>query len=135
MAETVKDGIELSTELLDDLFVAVRDKIPAGQWVPITKDHERVIAGIKYIIDCGCYGENFDIALHENMTHFKKIAGWEPMPNVFKNHKVPDHPPGYWAEQDEMLLERQKREYLKAQRAEKHDAQRARTYKKSRKKR
>jgi hypothetical protein len=134
MIETVKDNVELSTELLDDLFVAVRDKIPAGQWVPITKDHERVIAGIKYIIDCGCYGENFDIALHENMTHFKKIAGWEPMPKVFEGMYLTNHSASYWTEQDELKLERQKREYLKAQRAEKLQAQRERTPSKRRKK-
>jgi hypothetical protein len=134
MIETVKDGVELSSELLDDLFVAIRDKIPAGKWVPITKDHERVIAGIKYIIDCGCYGENFDVALHERMTHFKKIAGFEPMPKVFEGYYLSDHPASYWTEQDELALERKKREYLKAQKAEKHQQQRDRTYKKGRKK-
>lgn len=132
MVETVKDGVELSSDFLDDLFVAVRDKIPAGQWVPISKDHERVIAGIKYLIDCRSYGENFDIALHEKMTHFKKISGFEPPPKVFEGKFVSSHPASYWTEQDELKLENDKREYLKAQRAEKHKAQRDRTYKKKR---
>jgi len=135
MVEIVLDGIELEDTFLDELWVAIRDKIPADTWVPIKKDHQRVLSGLKHIIDCACYGENFDVALHENMTHFKKISGFEPMPQVFKRFPVKNHPPGYWAEQDELRLERQKREYLKAQRAEKHETQRARTYKKSRKKR
>ena len=134
MIETVKDSVELSTEFLDDLSVAIRDKLPGDKWVPITKDHTRVIAGIKYLIDCASYGANFDIALHPKMTHFKKISGFEPIPLVYKNHKVPNHPPGYWTEQDELRLERQKREYLKAQRAEKHQLQRDRTPSKRRKK-
>jgi len=135
MIETVMDSVELSTEFLDDLFVAIRDKLPGDKWVPITKDHTRVIAGIKYLIDCRSYGENFDIALHENMTHFKKIAGFEPPPMVFEGMYLTDHPASYWTAQDELALERGKREYLKAQRAEKHQRQRDGTYKKGRKKR
>ena len=128
------DSVELSTEFLDDLFVAIRDKLPGDKWVPITKDHTRVIAGIKYLIDCRSYGENFDIALHEKMTHFKKISGFEPQPKVFEGLFLSDHSASYWTEQDDMLLERQKREYLKAQRADKHQAQRDRTPSKRRKK-
>jgi len=134
MIETVKDNVGLSTEFLDDLFLAIRDKLPGDTWVPITKDHTRVIAGIKYLIDCRSYGENFDIALHPKMTHFKKISGFEPPPKVFEGYFMTKHPASYWAEQDELTLERQKREYLKAQRAEKHQAQRERTPSKRRKK-
>jgi len=134
MIETVKDGVELSGEFLDDLFVSIRDKVPGNRWVPITKDHERVIAGIKYIIDCCCYGESFYVSFNEQYTHFKKVPGWEPMPKVFEGYYLSDHPASYWTEQDELALERQKIEYLKAQRASKHQAQRDRTYKKSRRK-
>jgi len=132
MIETVKDGVELSSEFLDDLWIAIRDKVPAGKWVPITKDHDRVIAGVKHIIDCRCYGEKFDVAFNEEYTHFKKIAAFKPMPKVFEGKYLTDYPSSYWAEQDQLLLERQKREYLKAQRANKRDAQRERTYKKKR---
>jgi len=134
MIETVKDSVELSTEFLDDLFVAIRDKLPGDTWVPITKDHTRVIAGIKYLIDCRSYGANFDIALHPKMTHFKKISGFEPPPNVFEGLFITNHSASHWAEQTELGLERQKREYLKAQRAEKHQLQRDRTPSKRRKK-
>jgi hypothetical protein len=134
MIETVKDGVELSTELLDDLFVSIRDKVPGDKWIPITKDHERVVAGIKHIIDCGCYGSNFDIALHENMTHFKKISGFEPMPKVFEGYYLTDHPASYWTEQDQLKLENDKIRYLKAQRAAKHDEQRGKIRPKRRKK-
>ena len=112
------DGIELDTQFLDELWVAIRDKIPSDTWVPIKKDHQRVLSGLKHIIDCRCYGENFDVALHEKMTHFKKISGFEPMPQMFKGFPVPNHPPGYWTAQDELQLENQKRAYQKARRAE-----------------
>ncbi len=134
MIEAVKDGVELSGEFLNDLFVAIRDKLPGDRWVPITKDHARVIAGLKYLTDCHSYGENFDIALHPKMTHFKKISGFESAPDVFEGMYLSDHPDSYWTEQDEMLLERQKREYLKAQRADEHRVQRDRTPSKRRRK-
>ena len=133
MVETVKDNVELSTEFLDDLFVAIRDKLPGDTWVPITKDHTRVIAGIKYLIDCRSYGENFDIALHPKMTHFKLISGFEPPPRVFDGLFLTVHPADHWTKQDELKLERQKREYLKAQRAGKFQLQRERTPIKKRK--
>ena len=80
MIETVKDDVELSTEFLDDLFVAIRDKLPGDKWVPITKDHTRVIAGIKYIIDMGCYGLNIDIVFNSKYTHFRKHVYKEATP-------------------------------------------------------
>jgi hypothetical protein len=132
MIETVKDNVELSTDFLDDLFVAIRDKLPGNQWVPITKDHERVIAGIKHIIDNRSYGENFDIALHPKMTHFKKISGFVPRFNVFEGKQLTNHPASYWTAQDDLKLERNKREYLKAQRAMKHEQMRERTPSKKR---
>jgi len=110
------DGIELVDTFLDELFVAIRDKLPADKWVPITKDHQRVLSGLKYIIDCGCYGENFDIALHEKMTHFKKISGFQPPYNTAK--PISCHDASYWTAQDTLKLENQKRAYEKARRAE-----------------
>ena len=134
MIETVQDGVELSGEFLDDLFVSIRDKVPAGKWVPITKDHERVVAGIRHIIDCRCYGvTEWDVVFNNEFTHFRKTEYPKKQPSPFEGMYLTDHPASYWTQQDELALERQKREYLKAQRAEKHEAQRARTYKKSRK--
>jgi len=120
MVEIVLDGIELEDTFLDDLWVAIRDKLPANRWVPITKDHQRVLSGLKHIIDCRCYGESFDLALHEKMTHFKKISGFKPRYNTAKP-VGPHRSSSYWAEQDDIKLERQKREYMKAQRAEQQE--------------
>lgn len=116
MIETVVDGIELDDKFLDDLFVAIRDKIPSDIWVPIKKDHERVVSGLKYIIDCRCYGENFDLALHENMTHFRKISAFQPQYNTAK--PVSDHPAEYWTKQDELRISNEKAAYYRVQRAE-----------------
>ena len=120
MVEIVLDGIELEDTFLDDLFVAIRDKIPADTWVPIKKDHQRVLSGLKHIIDCRCYGENFDIALHEKMTHFKKISAYQPLYNTTRPVGKP-RDQKYWADQDELKLENQKRAYERARRAEQRE--------------
>ena len=117
MVEIVLDGIELEDTFLDDLWIAIRDKIPTDRWVPISKDHQRVLSGLKHIIDCRCYGENFDVALHENMTHFKKISGLKPLYNTAKP-VGPDRDASYWAAQDALGLENMKLEYEKSRRAE-----------------
>lgn len=116
MVEVVVDGAELESQFLDDLFIAIRDKLPVNTWVPITKDHQRVIAGVKHIIDCRSYGENFDIALHDNMTHFKKISGIQPRYNTAD--PVSSFSASYWTEQDALKLTNDKRAYEKAIRAE-----------------
>ena len=117
MIELVLDGVELDSQFLDDLWVAIRDKVPADTWVPIKKDHQRVVAGLKHIVDCRCYGEDFDLALHEKMTHFKKISAYQPLYNTTKPVGKP-RSQKYWSDQDELKLENQKREYERARRGE-----------------
>lgn len=124
MIETVYEGVELSTEFLDDLWIAITVKVPAGVWVPITKDHERVTAGLKYIIDCKCYGETeFDVVFNQEYTHFRKNAYPKKKPNIFEGMYLTNHPAAYWTEQDRLKLERDKREYEKAQRADRRKEQ------------
>jgi len=119
MVESVVDGIDLETDFLDDLFVAIRDKLPGDKWVPITKDHKRVVAGVKHIIDCRCYGANFDLVLHESMTHFKKISAFQPHYNTAK--PISEHDASYWTAQDALKLENQKRAYEKARRSDQRE--------------
>jgi hypothetical protein len=122
MVEVIVDGIELDAEFLDELFVAIRDRLPGDVWIPITKDHQRVIAGIKQIIDCRCYGAGFDIALHNSMKYFKKISAFQPSYDTAK--PLSDHPPSYWVAQDALMLENQKRRIEKARRSEQLESNR-----------
>jgi len=117
MVEIVLDGIELEDTFLDELWVAIRDKIPPDTWVPIKKDHQRVLSGLKHIIDCRCYGENFDLVLHEKMTHFRRIAPPQPLYNTAKP-VGPERDAAYWTTQDELKIANQKMEYDRAQRSE-----------------
>jgi len=65
-------GVEVSDKFLDDLWVSICDRIPDNTWIPISKNHEMVVAGIKHFIDVVCYNAGFDISLNNDMTKFKK---------------------------------------------------------------
>ncbi len=116
--EVVVDGIELDSGFLDELFLAIRDKLPNGKWAPITKDRDRVVAGVKYLIDCAMFGADFDVAFNEDYTHFKKIAAHVPPPNVYDGKQVSNYSYAYWSKQDDLELDNKKRTY---ERAQKHD--------------
>jgi hypothetical protein len=65
-------GVELTDGFLDELWVSICEKIPPNQWIPIRKNHEKVVAGIKHFIDMRCYGSSFDISLDKEGNRFKK---------------------------------------------------------------
>jgi hypothetical protein len=65
-------GQELADDFLDKLWVSICDRIPDNVWVPIRKNEEQVVAGIKHFIDVACYGSSFDISFNSDYTKFKK---------------------------------------------------------------
>ena len=90
MVEIVLDGIELEDTFLDDLFVAIRDKIPQNKWIKITKNKNEVVAGIKHMIDMGYYGLNIDVVFNPEYSHFKKCVYDEKKPHPFEGVYVDD---------------------------------------------
>ena len=134
MIEAVHDGVELSSEFLDDLWLAIVHKVPAGKWVPITKDHDMVIAGLKLFMDCSFYGETeWDIVFNSEFTHFKKSEYPKKKKHPFEDQYITNHPASYWTAQDQLKLEREKQVYLRAQRAAKLEEQRDKVRPKRRK--
>jgi hypothetical protein len=65
-------GQELADKFLDGLWVAICDRTPDNVWIPIRKNEEQVVAGIKHFIDVACYGAAFDISFNNDCTKFKK---------------------------------------------------------------
>lgn len=65
-------GQELESKFLDDLWLSVLNKVPADKWVQITKNNDKVVAGIKHFIDCACFGEPIEMTLNDNHTKFMK---------------------------------------------------------------
>jgi len=128
--EGVVDGIELSSEFLDELFVAIRDKLPFDKWVLISKDRDRAVAGIKHLIDCRMYGEEMDVSFNSEFTHFRKTSTKKPQPHPFEGRYMTSHPQSCWAEQDSLIARRKKRELEQARRSEERDQ-----YKKRKRKR
>jgi hypothetical protein len=114
--EGVVDGIELDSGFLDDLFLAIRDKLPSGKWIPISKDHDRVVAGLKYLIDCNMFSADFYVSLNQDFTHFRKIDDLKRKPHPFDGKQTSNHGYAYWAAQDALILENRKKEMLKSRR-------------------
>jgi len=65
-------GQELETKFLDDLWLSILNKVPIGDWVAITKNHDHVVAGIKHFIDCACFGEKMTLVFNNEFTKFRK---------------------------------------------------------------
>jgi len=112
--EVEAHGQELTTEFLDHMFVSLRDSVPINQWVEIRKNHDLAVASIKHIIDLGYYGHNMEITFNDSFTHFKKRVHKELQPHPFLRKYVTDHLPEYWAKQDQLVAQRQKRDYQRA---------------------
>jgi len=65
-------GVDITDEFLDQLWVAICDYVPDNEWIPITKNHEIVVAGIKHFSDMARYGAGFDLSFNKDYTKFKK---------------------------------------------------------------
>jgi len=115
MIEVEAHGQALTTEFLDELFVSIIDKIPDKKWVEITKNKDQVIAGIKHLIDMDFYGEKIEVVFNSEFTHFKKRLPDPERKSPFEGKYLTDHPTSYWTEHDRLLAERQKRDYIRAQ--------------------
>jgi hypothetical protein len=110
MIEVTTHGQDLTAEWLDELFVSIRDRIPDRQWVEITKNKEKVIAGVKHIIDCDCFGANFELVFNNDYTHFKKRIKEDPIRELYPNKYVNT---SIWTKENDELRIKQESEQLK----------------------
>jgi len=100
--EVVAHGQKLTEGFLDELFVSIRDKIPERMWIEVTKNHDLVIAGIKYLIDEGMYGESFEVVFNPSYTHFKKREVNTKHRSVYEGKFMSSFSDSFWKDQDEM---------------------------------
>jgi len=104
MAEIITHGQELSSEFLDELFVSIKDKAPDRTWIEIKKNHERVVAGIKHMIDCSCFGAEFELVFNPTYAYFKKrvVEGQQRIEKVTPKSNFSQL---FWEEQDRLKVE------------------------------
>lgn len=73
-------------KLADSMWVAIDEKVPFDQWIPIRTDREIAVDIICMFIDLDCYGRPYSLLLNADYTAFikKENKEWKSSKSVKK---------------------------------------------------